>query len=106
MSRRILWILLTAANVGLGVAAVIPTMLSAMMFDAPGSESSPLTIALAIAVIAFPVLCFVGAVLPWKARNKGYAGWFFGLPLLSAVAVGALFLAIDVLCGGSLVCRI
>jgi len=76
-----------------------------MLFDAPGSESSPLTVALARTMFALPLACLAGAGLPWALRRWGFAKWLFLLPFLNLAVAFAIGLAIHVHCGGKLVCR-
>ncbi len=76
-----------------------------MLFDAPGSESSPLTVALARTTFAFPLAWLAGAGLPWAFRRWRFAKWLFLLPFVDLAVACAIGLAIHVHCGGKLVCR-
>lgn len=73
------------------------------MFDAPGSESSPLTQGLFYAIALYPVLVvlalFLGSDQPpqWRRHMRF-------LPLASPVAAFFLFMAIDIVCDGKLAC--
>ncbi|MBO6772349.1 MAG: hypothetical protein JJ898_13515 [Thalassospira sp.] len=79
-------------------------MFSPMMFDAPGSENNLLTELLFYSVLAFPVLCLVGGILPWIFRRHPLGIWLYAL---SGLAIGLLVSAIvllDVMCGGDFAC--
>jgi hypothetical protein len=71
------------------------------LFDAPGSTSSPWTVALAVAVGVLPLLFVVGAIL-WLAMRRRWI--FFLLPLADMVAIILIFVAIDRFCHGMLAC--
>jgi hypothetical protein len=83
-------------------------LFSIMLFDAPGSESSPLTVALFWSIALYPVLVIVGFFASsgfWRLRDEHYWRRHLAfLPLASPVAASLLFLAIDRYCGGQLSC--
>lgn len=83
----VLWILA-------GVAGLIPALFSVMLFDAPGSESNPATIALALAVATFPFVCFGAAVQALRSAADESGGDYrlLFVPLLNVV-VAALAVA-------------
>lgn len=87
------WYLLTALWVIVGLLAVVPALLSPMMFDAPGSTSNPCTIGLAISVAVFPLVCLAGAGLPWLLRRRPSSKWLFLLPLLGVAVIAAFVVA-------------
>ncbi len=89
----------------LGAVMSVPlVMFSPMMFDAPGSEDNLLTELLFYSVLAFPVLCLAGGILPWIFRRHPLGIWLYAL---SGLAIGLLVSAIvllDVMCGGDFAC--
>ena len=87
-----------------GVASLLPVMMLPMMFDAPGSESNRLLIALAAAIAIFPLLCLIGAVLPWLFRRRSFARWLFLPPLLDLALVIIGFVALGHFCHGNFAC--
>ena len=83
----------------LGLVGSVPAIMSPMMFDAPGSTQSPLTIALFATVVSFPVVCLAGIVGAWILYAKDRPGWarvFIHLPLVN-LAVLAIVVAILVI---------
>ncbi|MCC7069138.1 MAG: hypothetical protein IT523_11910 [Burkholderiales bacterium] len=85
-------------------------MFSAMLFDAPGSENSPLTNGLFYSIASYPILVFVGffvsngfSVLKDEHRWRGY---FAFLPLVSLVFTIAFMVALEQFCGGRLSCQL
>lgn len=75
-----------------GVASAIPAMFSVMLFDAPGSEENPATIALAAAMMGFPVACLIAVTQAWAAYRRDDATrikLWSSAPLV-VVAVGAV----------------
>ncbi len=98
-------------RIGLTILSVIGAvmsmplvMFSPMMFDAPGSDENALTQFLFFSVLAFPVLCLMGGILPWKFRHNPKSIWLYAL---SGLAVGLFVTAIvllEVSCGGDFAC--
>ncbi len=84
-----------------GLISVAPVVMVPFLFDAPGSESSRLTIAFAIAVALLPVCFLIGAIVWWIARWRGA---FFLIPLIDIAAIVAILVAIESFCGGNLAC--
>ena len=83
-------------------------MVSVMMFDAPGSEDSPLSYLSAISFLTIPAAAFIAPFLAYTFKKKGETkkvmAAFFGLP---AIPVGALILFLvlsEVFCGGKTSC--
>lgn len=90
-------ILCCIVSLALGLAAVMPAMMSPMLFDAPGSEKSvALKVALAC-LIALP-LCLIGGSVTAGALGlaKGAAsGWAAFAMMWKAVGVDAAVLAVS-----------
>jgi hypothetical protein len=80
-------------------------LISFMLFDAPGSESSPLTIDLFFAIAVYPVLVIIGFFSSsgfWRLKDEHHWRRHLAfLPLASPVAVVVFLMAIDAHCGGS-----
>jgi hypothetical protein len=93
----------------LWVLAALPSgllaLFSGLLYDAPGSESSPLTVALVRTMFTLPLAWLAGAGLPWVFRRSAFARWLFLLPFLNLAVAGGLVIAIQVVCGGKLACR-
>jgi len=54
-----------------GLLSLLPAMMSGMMFDAPGSERNPATIAIFVSVISFPVVCVLSILVSWILYRCG-----------------------------------
>lgn len=80
---------------------------SLFMFDAPGSENNRILVSLAWAIWTYGPVAGVGAlagfILVWRKKFKA-AAIVAGLPLLHALSVVALFVALQVVCGGNFRC--
>jgi hypothetical protein len=79
-------------------------MFSPMMFDAPGSDENIFTQFLFFSVLAFPLLCLLGGILPWVFKPHPKPTWLYGL---RGLAIGLLFLSVVLLsvqCGGDFAC--
>ena len=102
---RTLWIVATV----LWLLAIIPSsflsMSSFFMFDAPGSDSSPLTWALFSTVLTLPVFWLVGAIVPWFFYKKRWGAWLFLFPFLDVAAIVLLFVCLSVFCNGNFTCK-
>jgi hypothetical protein len=96
LTRLVLAVVWIAA----GIAAMVPAVASPFLFDAPGSESSLLTIALAAAVLLLPLL-FIGGGILWLVLRRG---GFLLLPILDVGVIAVLLAAIELACGGRLAC--
>jgi hypothetical protein len=103
--HRTLWIVLTVLWIVLGVLSAFGAFASLFLFDAPGSETSPLTIALFWCMVINPVLWFVGAGVPWLFRKKRIGAWLFLIPFVDVTAILIVFVAIDQFCSGALSCH-
>ncbi|WP_417829698.1 hypothetical protein [Thalassospira sp.] len=98
-------------RIGLTILSLLAAVMSAplvmfspMMFDAPGSEENPLTQLLFYSVLAFPVLCLMGGILPWIFRRHRLGIWLYAL---SGLAVALFVVAISllgVICSGNFSC--
>lgn len=104
MQRKLLWIVASVCLIGLALVSLMPVMMVPMMFDAPGSETSSLTIGMALLVAAFPLFCLIGAGLPWLFRRRKRAAWLFLLPLADVAAIIAVIAAMQFACQGRLAC--
>ncbi|MBF0166209.1 MAG: hypothetical protein HQL45_01160 [Alphaproteobacteria bacterium] len=100
---RYLRITLTAIYGVIGLLTLPVPFLSFMLFDAPGSTTSILTILLFIFVALFPILCSVSAIAI-NLKDLPFRKAFLGLPIVDAVLALFVLLAIDAFCDGSLVC--
>jgi len=92
-----------AAVPGAGVAMMAP-----MMFDAPGSLESPLTVAAALLIVSCPVLAALCPVLAWGAFALSWRRAALVLilaPILPVAGVAGVVGAMALVCGGSLVCH-
>lgn len=85
----------------LGLASIIPATMTAFLFDAPGSISSPLTIALALTAGLLPVCFVAGALLQWVVRVRHA---FYIVPLVDFAAIVIIVIAMEGFCGGNLAC--
>ncbi|MCC9622568.1 hypothetical protein LPB41_12770 [Thalassospira sp. MA62] len=89
----------------LGALFSLPiVMFAPMMFDAPGSENNPFTQLMFYSVVAFPVLCLMGGILPWIFKRHRLGIWLYAL---SGLAIGLFVVAIvlmQIQCGGDFAC--
>ena len=95
---------LTALSIIAAFLSIPLVMMSPMMFDAPGSSENPLTQLLFYSVMAFPVLCLMGGILPWIFKRHRLGIWLYAL---SGLAIGLFVAAIVLLqiqCGGGFSC--
>lgn len=104
----LLW--LTAA-----VGALMPAMMSVMMFDAPGSEDNTLLWWLVYSIWSFPVLAVLSAIGVWigwavarKAERTAVVAAAVllpaALPLVSVVSGVGAIVALSVICNGEFRC--
>ena len=105
--RRVLIALYTVF--GILLLFSIPVLLfMPMLFAAPGSKSSPLTISLALSVGSYPLLFGFAYWKGWelfqKAASQSKTLAVALLPLVSIVWALATALLLNVLCHGQLVC--
>jgi hypothetical protein len=92
--------ILAVAYVLAGLVSVVPAILTVFLFDAPGSTSSPSTVALSIAAGLLPLFFLVGGILRWAFHRP----IFFLLPALDIAAIVIIMVAIGRYCGGMLAC--
>jgi len=80
---------------------------SLFLFDAPGSENNRVLVALAWAIWTHGATAFVGAVTAfvclWRKRDRA-AAIAGAVPLVHALVVVGLFVALQVFCGGQTRC--
>ena len=95
LNSNLSWSIATAVWLLVGLGATLPAMMSPMMFDSPGSTSSPITIGLALSIALLPLFCLAAAVLPWILRHWSSAKWIFLLPLVDIGVIIALLAALQ-----------
>ena len=95
MNRKLAnWVVIGASIVWvpLGILSTVPAGFSVMMFDAPGADKNPATIALVFGLMSFPVACLFGVAISWKAlRGEKFFQaclWTY-LPFVSLAIGGA-----------------
>ncbi|WP_109298870.1 hypothetical protein [Aquimarina sp. AU474] len=82
-------------------------MMSAMMFDSPGSEDSIPTITLVVSLIAYPFVTFIAIVTAWIlfVRKKHLLSIIFAsLPILNIIIGIAVIIYMAVFCNGNFSC--
>ena len=104
MNNKTLWIVLTVLWVLAAIPSAFMAMMSAFMFDAPGSEKNPIVWALMWSMVALPVAWILGAGIPWIFYKRGWGLWFFAIPLLNVAELGVAFILLDRVCGGQFSC--
>ena len=95
---------LTVLSILAALLSLPMVMMSPMMFDAPGSDNNPITQMMFYSLLAFPVLCLMGGILPWVLKRHPLSIWLYAL---SGLAVGLFFAAVVLLqiqCGGGFSC--
>lgn len=97
-------IVLSSLWVVAGLVSVLFAVSSVFMFDAPGSTSSPITIALFGTAVLLPFAWFVGAALPWVFQRWRFGMWLFLLPLVDLAVIVSLVVALEAFCGGQFTC--
>ena len=79
-----------------------------MLFDAPGSKSSPLTVSLALSVASYPFAFGLSYKKGWDLFRKGSSQRktmaVALLPILSIAWVVCTIVLLDLLCHGQFVC--
>lgn len=95
----------------LGVLGIVPGLflgfMSIFLFDAPGSESSGPTLALALGLVLSPVVSLgvaVSGFLAARGRAKQRLLVVLGLFGGWALYMAAAYLALDTACGGNFAC--
>lgn len=103
-NKKGLRITLTIVSI-LGAFLSLPmVMMAPMMFDAPGSESNPITQLMFYSLLALPALCLMGGILPWIFKRHEISIWLYAL---SGLAIGLFFASVVLLqiqCGGDFSC--
>lgn len=103
--KTALWIVATVFWSLAALLSAAPAMMSFMLFDAPGSTSSPLTVALFFSALALPLFCLLGAGVPWIFHAKSRGAWLFLIPLIDIGPMVTILVLMDRLCSGSLTCK-
>ena len=94
-------------------ASAFMSLMSVMLFDAPGSENNPWLLVAVGGIVGTPVLCVVSVAASWVVfyvrRDKVGGGLALplivaALPLISIAIAVAGFVLLQVLCGGSTRC--
>lgn len=96
-------IVATCVAVPATVIGAVLALMSAMFFDAPGSEHNPSLILLAGSLVAFPITCVVGIACAWIAFARHcYRGAirFSLLPFLPVVTAIVGIVWLEVAYGG------
>jgi hypothetical protein len=94
-------IVLAVVWAAIGLASIVPATMTAFLFDAPGSTSSPLTVGLALTAALLPVCFVAGALLQWVV---GVRHAFYIVPLVDFAAIVIIVVAMEGFCGGNLAC--
>ena len=105
-TRRFL-VVTTIASVLGAVLGLIPALTSFFLFDAPGSEKNPATIALFVSALSLPLTCVVAIALSWILYRLGHhaiARWSSLLPLLNLLTGGLALIYLQLLCNGRFAC--
>ena len=87
--------------------ALFLAMFSPMMFDAPGATSSAWTIAVASALLSYPVVVVLIIILSWVffAKQKHKAALILSLvPAVWILINIVLWISIEIFCDGSFTC--
>jgi hypothetical protein len=96
MNFKIVLRILTSLCVFLTILSVFPAIMSPMMFDAPGSESSSLTVIPFIFIATLPISCITALVLSAltlnKTRDYKKACWVYLLPATQFLLIVSFFL--------------
>ena len=96
-----IWWLLAVPSAGMA-------MMAPMMFDAPGSLESPLTVAAALWVVSCPLTAILCPVLAWIAFALSWRNVAFALivvPIVPILGVVLVFTIISVGCSGLFSCH-
>lgn len=93
----------------LGLAPwVVVFLLGIMLFDAPGSDKSPLTQGLFYSILGYPLLTIAGFFASsgfWRMRDERHWRRHLAfLPVLSILGAVVFLLAIAYSCGGQFAC--
>ena len=83
-----------------GLIGLVGAVMTAFLFDAPGSESNIYLLRAAKGLLALPVLCFVGCFLTWWFRDWSWKLIFILIPLVDVALISYCFHQINVVYGG------
>ncbi len=81
---------------------------SIFLFDSSSSTSSPVTIALAISVLGYPIPAVFGNILFWKSRNTSSSMEKFKYTMVSSsgyIAIGLFVILLEFVCQGRFACN-
>ncbi|GAA4277755.1 hypothetical protein [Aquimarina mytili] len=82
-------------------------MMSAMMFDSPGSEDSISTITIVISMVSYPFITCIGITIGWilfSKRKYLLAILFASIPALN-ICIGIIaIIYMMIFCGGNFAC--
>ncbi len=81
---------------------------SLFMFDAPGSDTNPITLALALSIFIYPVPVLTGILGYWKNRKEGAIHTlrkYTLVGLLAPTVIVFLVLLLDAFCQGKFACN-
>ena len=95
---------LTILSVLAAVMSMPLVMFSPMMFDAPGSDENIYTQFLFFSVLAFPVLCLLGGILPWIFKRHPKSIWLYWLSGLAIALIVVAAALLELQCGGDFSC--
>lgn len=80
------------------ILAVLPAFLN------PSATSSLFNVFYLAAIIALPISCFLASELPFKFKDKSWAGYLFLLPFASLLFMGSAILLPNCLISWHFVC--
>lgn len=104
VQRKKTRIVLTILSVLAGFMSFPLAMFSPMIFDAPGSSENPLALFLFYCVFSFPVLCMLGAILPWMFKRHPKSIWLHALSGLAVAQFLTAIVLLEVMCRGDFAC--
>ncbi len=88
-----------------GMLGLVVAAFSCMLFDAPGSENNPATVAVFFTLVSFPIVCAAAIAISWtlySLRLHLAACMISLLPLVDILAVIAAIVCSSVFYGGRL----
>lgn len=94
------WMLATTIVFGiLGLLSLLPALTSFFLFDAPGSEKNPCTIALFISALTMPLNCAASMALSWifyLRKHFAAARWISLFPVINLVTGACALLWLEI----------
>jgi hypothetical protein len=81
--------------------------MSAMLFDAPGSENNPILWFVFASFLAYPLAALLGPILSWISYLTGHRRTsivFMAMPLVAISTVLVGFVLLHARCGGRTAC--